>query len=205
MNRRSRLSALRRAFALEVVTVAWNLIECVVAAISGLNAGSVVLLGYGFDSLVEATSSAVVGLRLWKELRGMDAPALRIAERRAARATGALLVLFAATILVESVRRLLGSGTHPQESLVGMVLAGFAAVTMPVLGGSKLLLARRLASEALRLEAEQTIACAWFSLTTLVGLLLNAALGWWWADPLAALALVPWMAREGIGPWRSPR
>jgi divalent metal cation (Fe/Co/Zn/Cd) transporter len=75
---------------------------------------------------------------------------------------------------------------------------------MPLLGASKLVLARRLESDALRIEAEQTIACAWFSLTTLAGLLLNATLGWWWADPLAALALVPWMAREGLGPWRSP-
>jgi divalent metal cation (Fe/Co/Zn/Cd) transporter len=200
----TRLRALRRGVALEVVTVAWNVIECLVAVISGVAAGSVVLLGYGFDSLIETGSAAVVGLRLRSELRGLSPTSVRNAERRAARIAGALLFLLAATITVESIRRLLGSGAHPDESPAGIVLTTVAALAMPLLGRSKLRLARRLASHALRIEAEQTFACAWFSLTTLAGLLLNAAFGWWWADPLAALVLVPWMAREGLEPWSSP-
>lgn len=196
--------ALRRGVALETLTVAWNVVECTVAVVSGLAAGSLVLVAYGFDSLIEALSGGIVRSRLRKELRGVGGSELRTVERRAARAAGALLVLLAATVAVESGRRLLGSGFHPEKSLAGIILTATAALVMPLLGWSKLRLARRLSSEAFRIEAEQTIACAWFSLTTLAGLLLNALLGWWWADPLAALALVPWMAREGLQPWRSP-
>ena len=196
--------ALRRGVALENLTVAWNVVECLVAVASGLAAGSLVLIAYGFDSLIEALSGGIVGSRLRKELRGVGGPELRTLERRAARAAGALLVLLAATIAVESGRRLLGSGLHPDKSLAGIILTATAALVMPLLGWNKLRLARRLSSDALRIEAKQTIACAWFSLTTLAGLLLNATLGWWWADPMAALALVPWMAREGLEPWRSP-
>lgn len=196
---------LREAVRLEALTVGWNVVECLVGVVAGIAAGSVALVGFGFDALIETSSAVVVLLRLRVELRSAPATDFARVERRAARMSGGLLVLLAATILVESLRRLLGSGARPEESPAGIVLTAVSATAMPLLGWSKLRLARRLGSGALRIEAEQTIACAWFSLTMLAGLVLNARLGWWWADPLAALVLVPWMAREGIEPWRPAR
>jgi divalent metal cation (Fe/Co/Zn/Cd) transporter len=197
-----RTPALRQAVALEALTVTWNVAECVVAIGAGLAAASVVLLGFGFDALIETTSALIVGLRLWRELRGVGRAAVRRAERGAERAAGTLLVAVAAFVSFESARRLLGWGEPPAESIAGLVLTGVAAAAMPVLGWRKLVLARRLDSGALRLEAQQTIACAWFSATTLAGLLLNSVFGWWWADPAAALAIVPWLVRDGLEPWR---
>ncbi len=94
--------------------------------------------------------------------------------------------------------RLLGHGTHAQESLAGLALTGVSLVVMPVLGRRKLRLASGLGSGALRADAYETIACAWLSATTFAGLALNAVFGWWWADPLAALVLVPLITREGL-------
>ena len=199
-----RLSSLRRGLALAWVTLAWNVIECTIAIVSGIASRSVVLIGYGFDSFIEAGSSAIIVVRIGKELAAAPSFERERIEGRAARAAGALLVVLAATIGFESVRRLTGAGVHPADSPAGIVLTAIAVVAMPVLGAGKLRVARRVGSEALRIEAEQTIACAWFSLTALLGLVLNATLGWWWADPVSALTLVPWMVREGSGPWRRP-
>jgi divalent metal cation (Fe/Co/Zn/Cd) transporter len=193
--------SLRRSFDLELLTVAWNMAECLIAVTSGLAAGSLVLLAFGFDSLIEMTSAAVVALRVWTELRGGGANVAAV-EKRAARWAGFLLLVLAATVLFEAVRCLLGRAAHPAESRTGILLTAVAAVVMPALGWAKLRLARRLSSNALRIEAEQTIACAWFSLATLAGLWLNAVYGWWWADPVAAIVLVPWMVREGVEPFR---
>ena len=202
---RGRRHDLGRGLALEGITVAWNIVEFLVAVISGFAAGSVVLLAFGFDSLIEAASGAVVFARLRRELTGLGGSELAQVEARAARTSGALLVLLATTVLIESVRRLSGSGPAPHESSAGIALTAVAAAAMPLLGVAKRRLAHRLGSGSLRIEAEQTIACAWFSLTTLAGLLLNATFGWWWADPTAALLLVPWMVYEGLGPWMPRR
>jgi divalent metal cation (Fe/Co/Zn/Cd) transporter len=120
----------------------------------------------------------------------------------ASRAAGALLLLLAAYILIDAGRRLLGFGAEAEQSLVGIVLTAISLVVMPVLGWAKLRTARQLGSRALRADAYETIACAWLSLTTLTGLVLNAAFGWWWADPLAALVLVPLIVREGLEGWK---
>jgi divalent metal cation (Fe/Co/Zn/Cd) transporter len=104
--------------------------------------------------------------------------------------------------VIDAGRRLAGFGAQAHESLVGIVLTAASSVVMPLLGMAKLRVARQLASGAVRADAYETIACSWLSLTTLAGLLLNAALGWWWADPLAALAIVPLVVREGLEGWR---
>lgn len=194
---------LGHALALEGVTVAWSAAECVIALVSAAAAASVVLLGYGLDSCIEVLSGVVVALRLQRERSGRSGVDLERDERRAARVAGVLLVLLAALITNEALRRLTGHGPHPRESATGIALTALSALAMPWLGHAKLRLARSLGSGALRLEAAQTIACAFFSLSTLLGLLLNAWRGWWWADPLMAMTLVPWMVREGIEPWRS--
>jgi divalent metal cation (Fe/Co/Zn/Cd) transporter len=196
MNDRQRL--LRRGLLLEVATVLWNLAEGVVAVTAGTLSGSVALIGFGIDSFVETASAVVVGWRLNAELRGRSAEASEHLERTASKIAGVLLLLLAAYVTIDAGRRLLGFGAEARESFLGILLTSVSLVVMPFLGWSKLRTARALSSRALRADAYETIACAWLSLTTLVGLALNASFGWWWADPLAALCLVPLIVREGL-------
>jgi cation diffusion facilitator family transporter len=189
---------LRRGLLLEIATVLWNLVEGVVAVAAGTVSGSVALIGFGIDSFVETASAVVVGWRLNAELRGRSAEAGERTERIASRIAGVLLLLLAAYITIDAGRRLLGFGAEARESLLGILLTSVSLVVMPFLGWAKLRTAEALNSRALRADAYETIACAWLSLTTLVGLALNASFGWWWADPLAALCLVPLIVREGL-------
>ena len=193
---------LRRGLLLEGITVAWNLLEGVIAVGAGVVSGSVALIGFGIDSFVETTSAVVVGWRLAGELRGRSAEASERSERRASRIAGALLLVLAVYVVIDAGRRLLGFGEEAEPSLLGIILTAVSLAVMPFLGWVKLRTARALNSRALRADAYETIACAWLSLTTLVGLVLNALLGWWWADPLAALCLVPLIVREGLEGWR---
>jgi cation diffusion facilitator family transporter len=196
MNEREKL--LRRGLWLEIVTVLWNVLEGVVAVAAGTVSGSVALIGFGVDSFVETASALVVGWRLRAELQGRSDEASERFERGAARIAGALLLLLAAYIAIDAGRRLLGFGSEARPSFVGIIVTSVSLVVMPFLGWAKLRTATALNSRALRVDAYETIACAWLSLTTLVGLVLNALLGWWWADPLAALCLVPLIVREGL-------
>jgi divalent metal cation (Fe/Co/Zn/Cd) transporter len=189
---------LKRAVALEVLTVVWNVLEGLIATVAGALAGSVALVGFGVDSFIETASGVVVGRRFYLELRGRSPEQTEELERRASRIAGALLLALAGYILVDATRRLFGFGREAEESFVGIVLTLVSLVVMPVLGWSKLRTARALGSKALRADAYETITCAWLSLTTLVGLVLNAALGWSWADPVAACLLVPLIVREGL-------
>ncbi len=194
--RRRRL--MKRAVALALFTVGWNVVEGFVAIGAGALAGSVALIGFGVDSFIETASGAVVGWRFLRELRGLDPERAERAERSAARVAGTLLLALAAYIVVDAGRRLLGLGPEAEGSLIGIVLTAVSLVVMPALGWAKVRTGRALRSGALRADAYETIACAWLSLTTLAGLVLNAALGWHWADPLAALLLVPLIVREGL-------
>jgi divalent metal cation (Fe/Co/Zn/Cd) transporter len=194
---------LRRGILLEAATVGWNVVEGVIAVSAGVLASSVALIGFGLDSFVETTSGAVVWWRLRAELVGhLDDERAEALEHRAGRIAGALLLGLAVYIVIDAGRRLLGLGAEARESRLGVILTAISLVVMPVLGWVKLRTAAALRSGALRADAYETIACSWLSLTTLVGLLLNAALGWWWADPLAALAVVPLVVREGLEGWR---
>lgn len=201
-----RMRLLRRGMQLEVATVAWNVIEGVIAVAAGVLASSVALIGFGVDSFVETTSAAVVGWRLRAELTGnADDERAEILERRAGRIAGGLLLGLAVYIVIDAGRRLLGFGGEARESIVGIVLTAISVVVMPALGWVKLRTATAIGSGALRADAYETIACAWLSLATLIGLMLNATLGWWWADPLAALVIVPLVVREGLEGWRGER
>ena len=198
-----RVKLLRRGELLEAATVAWNVIEGIIAVVAGVAASSVALIGFGVDSFVETASGAIVGWRLHAELSGhADEERAEILERRTGRIAGALLLGLAVYIVVDAGRRLFGFGPKARESTVGIVLTATALVVMPLLALAKLRTARALGSGALRTDAYETITCAWLALATLVGLILNAALGWWWADPLAALAIVPLVIREGLEGWR---
>ena len=198
-----RSQLLRRGELLEVATVAWNVIEGIIAVAAGVLASSLALVGFGIDSFVETASGAVVGWRLHAELSShADEERAEAMERRAGRVAGVLLLGLAAYIIIDAGRRLLGYGAEARESVLGIVVTAISLVVMPLLGWAKLRTAGALRSGALRADAYETITCAWLSLTTLVGLVLNAALGWWWADPLAALVIVPLAVREGLEGWR---
>jgi divalent metal cation (Fe/Co/Zn/Cd) transporter len=198
-----RARLLRRAVLLEGGTLGRNIVEGVIAVTAGVLASSVALVGFGIDSFVETTSAAVVGWRLRVELTGhADEARAEVLERRAGHIAGGLLLALAVYIVMDAGRRLLGFGEEPRESVVGIALTATSLGVMPVLGWAKLRTAAELHSGALRTDAYETIACSWLSLATLMGLILNAALGWWWADALAALVIVPLVIREGLEGWR---
>src|SRR5213593_2472231 len=194
----ARAVLLRRGAALEVLTVSYNAVEGLVAIAAGVAAGSVALTGFGVDSVIEVASGVVLWWRLRAELGSSDlGPAV---EGRATRWAGALLLALAGYLVIESCRRLF-TGDRPSESVVGIVLMILSLIVMPLLARAKLRLAVSLGSRALRADAHETIVCAWLSFTTLLGLTLNVLAGWWWADPLAALAMVPLIVREGVEAW----
>ena len=195
-----RVALLRRGIALEGVTVGYNALEGLVAIAAGVAAGSVALTGFGVDSVIEVTSGALLWWRLRAELG--SSPLGPTVERRASRGAGFLLLALGVYIVTDSARLLL-TGTRPESSLVGVLLTALSLIVMPLLARAKLGVASSLESRALRADAHETIVCAWLSATTLLGLGLNAVLGWWWADPVAALAMVPLITREGLEAWQA--
>lgn len=173
------------------------MVEAGVAIWAGTAAGSIALLGFGLDSVIECAASAVLLWRLAVEMRGGDGQRVETAERRSRRFVGLTFLALAAYVLVEAVVTLVFAD-HPRPSVPGIVLAAVSLAVMPLLAWAKLRTAKGLGSGALEAEAKETLACAYLSFTLLVGLALNAALGWWWADPVAALAMVPWLLKEGV-------
>lgn len=185
----------RRARLLILATLGYNLIEAGVAVAAGVAAGSIALLGFGLDSGIEIAAGATAFWRIREELEGTSGPGDR-AETLARQMIGATFLLLAAYIAYEVVVAL-ARAERPDTSLIGILLAGVSILVMPLLARGKLRAAAVLGSRALRAEAHETLACAYLSLTLLVGLLLNAVAGWWWADPVAAALMVPWLIREG--------
>jgi divalent metal cation (Fe/Co/Zn/Cd) transporter len=188
-----RAALLRAGRRLSLFTVLWNAVEGVVAVAAGAMAGSIALIGFGVDSFVETSSGAVM---LWRFQPRPDRAADERAEARALRLVGLSLLLLAAYVAWESVGSLLRrEGAAP--SLPGIVIAAISLVVMPVLARRKRRVAAALGSRALEADSFQTTACMYLSAILLGGLALNAAFGLWWADPIAALAMVPIMASEG--------
>jgi len=187
----------RRALRLVWIGELWNVLEAGVALWSGVAAGSIALLAFGLDSLIELFAGGVLIWRLGKEWRGEQEEK---AERKALRLVGATFFLLAGYILLQASATLLGWLGEPKESPVGIALVIASALVMTVLYFGKTSIARRLGSPALRAEAVESLVCDLQDLTLLVGLGANALWGWWWADPLAALALIPFLLREG---WES--
>jgi divalent metal cation (Fe/Co/Zn/Cd) transporter len=175
--------------------IAYHVVEFAIAIGAGIAASSIALIGFGADSLIEALAGFVV-LWLFTGSR-IGSPA---AERRAQQLIAATFFVLAAYIAVESVRTLAG-GQHPEASWVGIGLAVFTTLTMPVLARVKRGVGHKLGSSATVKEASQTQLCAYMSVALLAGLVLNAA-GLWWADPAAALVIAGIAANEGVGTWR---
>lgn len=198
----SRPRLLARALQLEYLTVGWNVIEGVIAVTAALAAGSVALLGFGIDSFVETISGLVLIWRLRREATGtLDEEAIEAIERRAERLVGASFFLLAAYITFDAITTLLAQ-EKPEASPVGIALTAVSIGVMLWLARAKRRVATALGSRALAADAEQTQACWYLSVVVLAGIGLNAALGWWWADPVAALGVVVLLVREGLEAWR---
>jgi divalent metal cation (Fe/Co/Zn/Cd) transporter len=176
--------------------IAWHFVEFGIAVGAGIAASSIALLGFGIDSLIEALAGFVV---LWLFTgRRINSPT---AERRAQQMIAVSFYILAAYIGVEAIRSLVG-GHEPDPSWVGIGLAAFTAPTMPLLASAKRRVGHKLGSAATVQEASQTQLCAYLSIALLVGLGANALFGWWWADPLAALAIAAVALREGRESWK---
>ncbi len=182
---------------LVAATAAYNVVEAVVALWAGAEAGSIALLGFGLDSVIEFAAAMALFWRLRVEAQGAPPAAVERAERRVGRFVGVTFLLLALYVSAEAAWTL-WRRDPPTETLAGIALAAASLVIMPGLAWGKLRAAARVGSAALRAEAKETLACAFLSFTLLVGLGANALAGWWWADPAAALLMVPWLVREGI-------
>lgn len=190
---------LNRGIRLEVMTVAYNGVEAAVAIGAGVAAGSVALVGFGFDSLIEIAAGSTMLWRLRKESRlrrSLDDEEHSTLEKRASFIIGITFFALAVYILAEAGYKLIAAeGTG--ESLVGIILAAVSLAIMPFLAYSKQRVATALGSRSLASDAKETWVCSYLSFVLLAGLLLNALFGWPWADPLAALAMLPLVLREG--------
>ena len=184
----------RRGRKLEYFTIAWNAAEGLVAVIAGWAAGSISLVGFGIDSFIEVTSGAVL---LWRMSVDADIQRREVNERRALKIVGSCFLALAAYITYESATDL-WSKKAPEHSIPGIVLACVSLVIMPLLSRAKRNVGRALGSAAMHADAKQTEFCTYLSAILLAGLLLNALFGLWWADPVAALIMVPIIAKEGI-------
>ncbi|MEK7753081.1 MAG: cation transporter [Acidobacteriota bacterium] len=189
-----RASAVRRGKRLEYATVAYNSMEGLIGIGAGLVAGSIALVGFGFDSIIEVTSGAVL---LWRLHADVDPARRERAEAVSVRIVGICFLVLALYIAYDSVRMFL-LRKAPERSLPGIALAIASLVVMPVLARAKRRVARTIASNALAADAKQTELCMYLSAILLGGLVLNATFGWWWADPAAGLLMIPIVLREGL-------
>jgi divalent metal cation (Fe/Co/Zn/Cd) transporter len=192
----ARKGTVRRGIWIELVTIVWMVIEASVAISVGFATRSVSLQGFGIDSIVELIAGGILLWRLLVEQRGGSVERIEQAERRASWVTAISLFALAAYIVGDSILTFL-TRTRPESSWWGVGLAVAAAIIMPLLWQGKLRIAKRIGSAALKADAACSVTCAYMSGVLLVGLLLNRFLGWWWADPLAGLALVYFLVREG--------
>lgn len=190
-----RVVVVRRGRRLEYFTVAWNALEGLVAVIAGALAGSISLVGFGIDSFIEVTSGAAL---LWRMSVDADVQRRERNERGALKVVGACFLALAVYITYESAMDL-WSKTAREHSLPGIVLACVSLVVMPLLSRAKRKVGRALGSAAMHADAKQTEFCTYLSGILLVGLLLNALFGLWWADPVAGLVMVPIIVKEGVG------
>lgn len=184
---------IRRGRLLEYFTIGWNLLEGLVAVGAGLLAGSPSLVGFGFDSFIESSSGAAL---LWR-LRNDDEETRERREQIALRLVGLSFLALAIYVVYDSVTTLIWRES-PERSYLGIAILIVSLFVMPVLARSKRQVARQIKSRALEADSKQTDLCVYLSAISLGGLGLNALFGWWWADPVAALLMVPIIVNEGI-------
>lgn len=187
----------RRGLWLEYLTIGWNVIEAIIAVTAGIAAGSIALVAFGFDSSIEVVAASVVVWQFRAELRGhVDEDR----ERRALKLIAVTFFVLAAYVTTDAIRDVIVD-EEAEASLVGIILASVSLIVMPTLAWLKRLTGRALNSSTLIADSAETFLCSWLSAVLLIGLLLNATVGWWWADPLAALVIAFLALREGIEAW----
>ncbi len=191
----------RVAVRLVTATLAYNVIEAVVAIRFGVEAESIALFGFGLDSVIEVSAAAALLWRFRMEARGASRSEVEAAEHRVHRFIGGTFLALAAYVVVEAGGTLWRRAA-PEPSQAGILLASASLIVMPLVAWGKLRAARELDSAALRAEAMETLVCSYLSFALLAGLGANALWGAWWADPVAALAMVPWIVKEGLEGWR---
>lgn len=194
-----RATAVRRATLLNRASLAYNAVEAVVALGAGIAAGSISLLAFGLDSVVEVSASLILAWRLLAERRD---GCTQGTDRHATRAIAISFAVLALYVGVESMRRL-ATGEEADATAIGIALTAVSVVLMPWLARAKRRVAPLLGSRAQHAEANQTAICALMSVVVLVGLVANAALGWWWADPLAGIGIAAIAAVEAARTWRA--
>jgi divalent metal cation (Fe/Co/Zn/Cd) transporter len=189
-----RMALVRRGLWLNYLTIGYNTIEAVVSLVAGLVAGSVALIGFGVDSAIEVTASVAAQWRLRSD---RDSVRRERVEWLTRRVIGGSFLALSAYVAVDSVITL-WQREAPDPSVVGLGILVLSAFVMPVLARAKRRVAVALGSRALEADAMQTSICAYLSVIALAGVALNTFVGWWWADPVAALAMVPIIAKEGL-------
>lgn len=194
IERTERVRLVKRGQYLEYFTIGYNSLEGLIAIVAGLFAGSIALVGFGFDSIIEVTSGTVL---LWRLRADVDEERRERVEAIALRIVGICFLALAAYVSYDSISSIV-KREPPDESIPGIILATVSLVVMPLLVRAKRKVARSINSNAMAADAKQTEICTYLSAILLGGLLLNALLGWWWADPVAALIMVPIIAKEGI-------
>jgi divalent metal cation (Fe/Co/Zn/Cd) transporter len=190
----NRQAVAERGKRLEYFTIAWNSLEGLVALIAGALAGSISLVGFGIDSFIEVISGATL---LWRMTVDAEVQTRERNERLSLRIVGICFMVLSAYIAYESVSDLM-TRKASEHSIPGIILACVSLVAMPILSRAKKQVGKELGSAAMNADAKQTDFCVYLSAILLAGLLFNAALGWWWADPTAALIMVPIVAKEGV-------
>ncbi len=190
----NRQAAAERGKRLEYFTIAWNSLEGLVALIAGALAGSISLVGFGIDSFIEVTSGATL---LWRMTVDAEEQTRERNEKFSLRIVGTCFLALSAYIAYESVADLI-SQKAPEHSIPGIILACVSLIVMPILSRAKKRVGKELSSSAMNADAKQTDFCVYLSAILLAGLILNAALRWWWADPVAALIMAPIIAKEGF-------
>lgn len=189
-----RRALVRRGLWLSYATIGYNTLEALVSILAGLLAGSVSLIGFGVDSAIEVTAA---GAAQWRLRADLDPERRERVEGVTLRAIGWSFLALAAYVMYDSGKAL-WLRERPERSIAGIVILAASVVVMPILARAKRRVAHGLSSSALRADAAQTSLCAYLSLIALVGVGLNSFAGWWWADPLAALLMVPIIGREGL-------
>jgi divalent metal cation (Fe/Co/Zn/Cd) transporter len=190
----TRASIVLRGRRLEYFTIGWNILEGLVAVVAGAIAGSISLVGFGIDSFIEVTSGAAL---VWRMAVDADVHERDRNEKNALKIVGLCFLCLATYIAYESATDLFRKRV-PEHSLPGIMLACVSLVVMPLLSRAKRKVAGALGSAAMHADSKQTEFCAYLSAILLGGLALNALFGLWWADPVAALAMAPIIAKEGI-------
>ncbi len=193
-----RINLVRRGLNLEYLTIAYNSLEGLIAVVAGFIAGSIALVGFGFDSVIEVTSGAVL---LWRLHADIDEEWRERVEAVTLRIVGACFLALALYVGYEAISSLVYRES-PERSVPGILLAVASLIVMPLLARAKREVARNMNSGAMMADAKQTEFCTYLSAILLGGLLINALFGWWWADPVAAVVMVPIIAKEGIAALR---